>query len=102
MIPLEPSALCPFPTVFFHSLIWSVQPPSSEAGPLESLVLHPQVAAGCCKDEQSGYGEELSTKYRVAYSLGSYWPPSAAHGLPSGRESVSRGLIPSPKSLLVT
>ena len=69
------AAPCPFPTVFFHSLIWSVQPPLSEAGPLESLVSHPQVAPGCCKDEQSGYEEELSTKYRVACSLGSYWPP---------------------------
>lgn len=68
----------------------------------ESLVWLPQGTPGCCKDKQSSCGEELCTEYRVACSLGSCWPPSAAHGLPSGRESGSRGLIPCPRSLLVT
>lgn len=33
LIPPEPSALCLFPAVLFHSLTLTLQPPSSKAGP---------------------------------------------------------------------
>lgn len=80
LIPPEPSALCLFSAVLFHSLTLTLQPPSSKAGPWSLWSGLPRWPEAVVRISRAGMERSYpqSTGWPVLLALASHQQPMAS------------------------